>query len=209
MALGDSITVGVGSSNRYCAFPWLIKSRLTQQLSSPVELKVVARSGWTSTALMESLFSQDPDLIRVANVITIWIGGDDLVKAGRAFLKGKNATLLSLLLVRYKQNLTTIVYGIKQISKAKIILCTQYNPFPNSLIAVSSIQSLNQITKEVAARFGTDLALIHYAFAGREALFIQGYNGGRIEDVFNGSTPPIHPNNYGQLAATDVIFSHF
>jgi hypothetical protein len=112
------------------------------------------------------------------------------------------------MLIRYKQNLTTMVLGIKQISRAKIILCTQYNPFPNSFIAVNGIQSLNQITKEVAACFDTDLAFIHKAYAGREALFIQGYNGGRIEDALDGSTPPIHPNNYGQQAAADVIFSH-
>jgi lysophospholipase L1-like esterase len=105
MALGDSITVGVGASSRFCAYPWLIKSRIAQQLSIPVGLKIVARSGWTSAALMTSLFSQDPELIRRSNVIVIWIGGDDLVKAGRAVLKGKDANLLEIMLTRYKQTL--------------------------------------------------------------------------------------------------------
>ncbi|QGQ94307.1 SGNH/GDSL hydrolase family protein [Paenibacillus psychroresistens] len=209
MALGDSITVGVGASSRCCAYPWLIKQSLVQKLASPVGLRVVARSGWTSAALMTSLFSQDPNLIRRSNVIVIWIGGDDLVKAGRAILRGRDSKLLTLMLTRYKQNLNTMICGIKRISNAKIILCTQYNPFPNSPIAISSIQSLNQITKAAATCHRTELALIHLAFAGHEAQLIQCYNGGRIEDVFNGTTPPIHPNNAGQRVAADVIYPRF
>jgi acyl-CoA thioesterase-1 len=209
MALGDSITIGVGASTRYYAYPWLIKSRLAQQLAAPVGLMVIARSGWTSTALMTALYNQDPDHIRKANVITIWIGGDDLVKAGRAILKNRDANLLTLMLSRYKQNLATMVRGIKQISKAHIILCTQYNPFPNSPIAISSINSLNHITKEIAAKFNTELAPVHSAFIGHEASFIQDYNGGKIEAVFDAATPPIHPNNEGQLMAAGVIYPHF
>jgi lysophospholipase L1-like esterase len=102
-----------------------------------------------------------------------------------------------------------MIRGIKQISSAKIILCTQYNPFPNSPIAISSIKSLNQITKAAAIYYGTELAPIHLAYSGSEALLIQGYNGGRIEDVFNGATPPIHPNNAGQRVAADVIYPLF
>jgi acyl-CoA thioesterase I len=209
MALGDSITVGVDASSRYSAYPWLIKSRLIQQLSPPVGLGIIARSGWSSTALMTALFNQDPDRIRRTNVIIIWIGGVDMLNAGRAILKGKDANLLTLHLTRYKQNLTTMIRGIKQISRAKIILCTQYNPFPNSPIAINGIQSLNQIIKEAAASFCTDLAPIHSAFSGSEHLLIQGYNSGRIEDVFDAASPPIHPNNEGQLVAADVIYSRF
>lgn len=209
MALGDSITVGEDASSRYCAYPYLIKSRLGQRLSSHIELKIIARSGWTSTVLMTALFNQDPDYIRRSKVIIVWIGGDDLVKAGRAILQGSDANSLTLMLTSYKKNLTTMVRGIKQISRAKIILCTQYNPFPHSPIAVSAIKSLNQITKEVAASFHTDLAPVHTAFAGREALLIQGYNGGKIEDVFDGAIPPIHPNNEGQRVAADVIYPRF
>jgi acyl-CoA thioesterase-1 len=209
MALGDSITVGEGVSSRFCAYPYLIKSQLAGRLSSPIELKVIAHSGWTSTVLMTALFNQDPDLIRSAKVITIWIGGDDLVKAGRAILRGKDTNLLPIMLTQYKQNLRIMVRGIKQISKANIILCTQYNPFPHSPIAVGAIQSLNQITKEISSNYNTELAPVHTAFAGREAFLIQGYNGGRIEDVFDGSVPPIHPNNEGQRVATDVIYPRF
>jgi acyl-CoA thioesterase-1 len=209
IALGDSITIGEGADSRYCAYPWLIKSWLAQQMVAPVGLKVIARSGWTSTTLITALFNQDPDLIRKANIITIWIGGDDLVKAGRAILKNRDGNLLTLMLSRYKQNLTSMIRGINQISKAQIILCTQYNPFPNSPIAVSSINSLNHITKEIAVKFNTELAPVHSAFIGHEASFIQDYNGGKIEAVFDAATPPIHPNNEGQRMAAGVIYPHF
>jgi acyl-CoA thioesterase-1 len=209
MALGDSITVGVGASSRYCAYPWLIKSRLTEQLSPSVRLSIIARSGWSSTALMTSLFNQDPDRIRRTNVVIIWVGGVDMLNAGRAILRGKDANLLNLHLTRYKQNLTTMIRGIKQISRAKIILCTQFNPFPNSPIAVNGIHSLNQITKEAAACFCTGLAPIHTAYSGSEYLLIQGYKSGSIEDVFNESSPPIHPNDEGQRVAADVIYTRF
>jgi acyl-CoA thioesterase I len=209
MALGDSITVGVGATSRYCAYPWLIKSRLTEQLSPPVRLSIIARSGWSSTALLTCLFNQDPDRIRRTNAVIIWIGGVDMINAGRAILRGKDENLLALHLTRYKQNLTTMIRGIKQISRAKIILCTQYNPFPNSRIAVNGILSLNRIIKEAAASYCTDLAPIHAAFSGSEYLLIQGYNSGRIEDVFNEASPPVHPNNEGQRVAADVIYSRF
>ncbi|MDB5054639.1 MAG: hypothetical protein JWM44_2689 [Bacilli bacterium] len=209
IALGDSITVGVGATSRYYAYPWLIKSLLDQQICAPIQLKVLARSGWTSSVLKTALFSQDPLFIQRATVISIWIGGDDLAKSGFLLLLGGDPNILSAALLRYKQNITSMIAGIRQISRAKIILCTQYNPFPNSAIAVNGIHSLNEITKKTAASFSITVAPIHYAFAGHEAHLIHGYTNGLIEEAYNRSSFPIHPNNAGQRVAQEIILSRF
>ncbi|MNN41101.1 hypothetical protein D3C81_1551990 [compost metagenome] len=108
---------------------------------------------------------------------------------------------------------------IKKGSRARIICCTQYNPFPNSPLAADWISRLNAVTYQVAQSCGANVAPTHKWFEGKQADLIYGYKKGRIEDALSGSLP-IHPNDRGHrviakgltpylLAKNDVVVKKF
>jgi lysophospholipase L1-like esterase len=200
-ALGDSITAGQSASSVAFAYPNLIISNLKQ---TQPRLYVLARSGWTSSVLMDAMINQEPEYLQRSNTISIWIGGDDLIKAGLAILNGSSPNIFQTTLFQYQSNLSSMVRELRTISNARIVICTQYNPFPNNPIAVNSINSLNQITRNVAKQSGATLADTYRLFEGRQSMLIKGYKTGRYEDALRGS-PPIHPNNKGHAAIAGFL----
>lgn len=203
-ALGDSVTAGESVSSPKLAYPSLIVSTLRKQ-SRKVRGQVLAQPGWTSKALETAVFENSPLPLEQSTSINILVGGDDLAYAALAVLRGAPLKALQDSLLIYKQEISTLVRAIKRISKARIILCTQYNPFPNSPIAVDGIQALNLATETAAAELGVTLALVHEWFAGNQAALISGYRTGRVEDALSGQLP-IHPNNKGhQVLANGLL----
>jgi len=179
------------------AYPCVIE-RLLREKACPTAVTKFAYPGWTSTDLRLALAERDYSPVRDSDMASIWIGGDNLIAAGLLILKGAGTQAIPKLLSQYENDVTAIVKDIRRSSKASIVLCTQYNPFPNSPLAVQAIQSLNGITQRMASRYRTKLAPAHQWFAGNQAELIAGYRNGRLEDVSEGSLP-VHPNDKGQM----------
>lgn len=61
LALGDSYTIGESVCDT-CRFPEQLKDSLIQNLgtSDPVELKIIARTGWTTTNLINAIAAEKP-----------------------------------------------------------------------------------------------------------------------------------------------------
>ncbi|GAA4280644.1 SGNH/GDSL hydrolase family protein [Gaetbulibacter aestuarii] len=61
LALGDSYTIGE-SVCETCRFPEQLKDSLIQNLSSgdPVELKIIAKTGWTTSNLIQGISTENP-----------------------------------------------------------------------------------------------------------------------------------------------------
>jgi len=202
-AMGDSITSGVGATCLAKAYPQRILGLLHSQHKSAC-LQVEAYPGWTSLDLLRAL-NQDPTRLRNSTVVSIWVGGDDLVLAGISMLKGADKRVIPDILSRFKHDMSKIIITVRKFSPTKIVLCTQYNPFPNSSIAIEAIAALNGITEQVAKSHHVFLAPTHRWFEGRQPQLISGYQTGRLEDA-QGGTLPVHPNNLGhQLIAQRLI----
>jgi len=204
LALGDSITYGQSASaadNRYCS---RILNQLESRSSSPVHGQVIAQPGWTSATLAGAL---GPCLgaIRRCDTVTIWIGGNDLGLA--AMNRGISEETVKHTLLRYQQNLARICGAVRNVSHARIVLCTQYNPFPKSPIAARAVRALNAVTKQTAKQFRCDVAPVHKWFAGRESQLIAGYNGGRLEDAIRGPRP-VHPNDRGHAVIAQGLLPY-
>lgn len=203
-ALGDSITFGENASSFKNAYPQLIVSSLN---SSSYRYKgyVLARPGWNSYDLLNAMIWQGSPLISYSSIVSIWIGGVDLANAAILTLKNKQPFSSKQILTRYRTHLSTMLSQIKKGSRARIVCCTQYNPFPNSPLAVEGIGGLNEMTHQVAQSYGVDVAPAHKWFEGKQADLIYGYKKGRIEDALHGSLP-IHPNDEGHRAiATGLL----
>ncbi|SDG26152.1 Lysophospholipase L1 [Fontibacillus panacisegetis] len=197
-ALGDSITFGENASSFKNAYPQLAVASLNS-CSCKTTGYVLARPGWNSYDLLDSVIWQGSSMISHSSVVSIWIGGVDLANAALFSLRNKQPFSTKEILSVYKRNLCSMINRIKKGSRARIVLCTQYNPFPNSPLAADWINRLNAVTNQVAQSCSVNVAPAHQWFEGKQAELIYGYKKGRIEDALSGSLP-IHPNDRGHRA---------
>jgi lysophospholipase L1-like esterase len=145
---------------------------------------------------LEAVIWRGDPVIHHSSVVSVWIGGVDLANTALASLKSKKPLAIKQFVASYKRNLGGIFTQIRRGSRARIICCTQYNPFPNSPLAVESISGLNQIITELAHHFNVIVVPAHKWFEGKQADLIYGYQNGKIEDALSGHLP-IHPNDRG------------
>src|SRR5579875_2457287 len=206
-ALGDSITAGEGASAPWHAYPDKLIAMLNQRRSDNYATgEVLAEPGWTSTALESAVIQNPTTYLTGATVITIWVGGDDLAQAAISTLSGASKETIARSIRNYGVHLVNLVQFIKTVSKAHIILCTQYNPFPNTPMAGEAIGILNEQTLQSAKATGASVAPSASWFAGRQAELIAGYKTGRIQDVLHSHPLPIHPNNRGHQVIAEGLY---
>lgn len=205
IALGDSITFGQEASSPALAYPRLIASK-AKSAGAQASAAALAQSAWTSRDLAEAVVD-NPAPLRGSSAVSVWIGGNDLILTGLAFLNSPHIALFQAAVIRYEHNLQVILHVIARFRPARIVCCTQYNPFPNSTMAVEGIKKLNEATFRAAKRAGAQIAPVHAWFAGREAGLIRGYRSGRLEEAATGRAP-IHPNNAGHQLIADNLYPY-
>jgi len=206
-ALGDSITYGEMATSPCFAYPSRVVAKLRNTRGTPAVGEVLAEPGWTCEALATAVFSNPATTLAQSNTISIFVGGDNLAAAGLALYRGARKSVLAASLRNYGESLGRLIGGIRRVSKAKIIVCTQYNPFPNSPLAVQGISALNGVSETIAKGTQCVIAPVHAAFVGREALLISGYRTGRLQDVLTSNGLPIHPNDAGHAVIADSLFA--
>lgn len=196
-ALGDSITFGENASSFEKAYPQLAVATLnSRSRNGKVTGYVLARPGWSSYDLLNAAVRKGSGIISQSSVISVWVGGVDLLNTALVSLKNKQPLAITQSLNSYGRNLRSLLTHIQRESHARIICCTQYNPFPNSPLAVESIERLNRTTIEVAKSCDVNVAPVHNWFEGKQEYLIFGYRNGKIEDALSGSLP-VHPNDQG------------
>jgi lysophospholipase L1-like esterase len=203
LALGDSITFGQNASSSRRAYPSKVASML-QLKGIQAKLIVLAQPSWTSADLAEEI-DIDPSLIECAKVVTVWIGGNDLIRYGLSSLRQPAAPILGMM-NRYKRTLDMILGMVRIMGVKHIICCTQYNPFPNSAIAVDAIRIMNQLITSSATTNRCLVAPVDHWFSGNEGSLIYGYRGGHAEDALRGFAA-VHPNDQGHEVIASGLFS--
>lgn len=194
-ALGDSITAGEDATSPPLAYPRLAV-RLLRGRGVQAAGRVLAVPGWTSADLRQSVALNPITPLREATAVSVWVGGNDVARAGLAMAGGASEDIVKHVLAGYAVNLAATVQLIRTVSDARILLCTQYNPFPNTPLSCQAIDSLNDITASVAKRNRATLVPVHRWIDGSQAALLADYRTGRIEDALRGPLP-IHPNNRG------------
>jgi len=194
-ALGDSITFGENASSLAQSYPRLIVSALHSK-SCRAQGFVLAQPGWNSYDLLDALIWRGAPVISHSSVVSVWIGGVDLANTALAALRSKTAPEVKHMIANYERNLSSIFTQIQAGSCARIVCCTQYNPFPKSPLAVDAVSKLNLLISEISNHFNVTVAPAHKWFERKQAELIYGFQHGKIEDALGGFLP-IHPNNRG------------
>ena len=155
-----------------------------------------------------ALFENPIAYVAEAQTITLFIGGDDIGDAALAVAEGAPIHIIESAIQSYATHTTRMLKSISRVSKAHVIVCTQYNPFPNTPAASTSIDALNMVTTRIATATGASVAPVHAWFAGNQAALIAGYRTGRIQDALRGVLP-IHPNNEGHSVIANGLLPLF
>ncbi|RFN59409.1 SGNH/GDSL hydrolase family protein [Marixanthomonas ophiurae] len=71
LALGDSYTIGESVCDT-CRFPEQLKKELDQRLNEQGDLKIIAKTGWTTTDLLNAIAQQKPS--NKYDLVTLLIG---------------------------------------------------------------------------------------------------------------------------------------
>ena len=203
LALGDSITHGynaTGESRRYAV---LLAEKLNRLERTSVHIH--AKPGWTASQLAASLQKVPECILREAAIITVMVGGNDLLRAMPWYLNDADSGR-----DRLDQSFSPAMREILRLAPgrpgARRLLCTVYNPFPEWDLACTAVDDLNGMIRRAAAEHRCQLASIHQSYAGRERDLVDGYRGGHSDD-FRLVRNPIHPNDSGHALLAEELFA--
>lgn len=213
-AFGDSITGGnnVRKRDRY---PMVLAGLTEQHTRRPVYVRNMGKSGMSSTGLLKLLHTRQMlNAVHHAHYITVCIGGDDLIYAYFKWRLLRNQVYLDEGIQKFARNFHEICHLFATVATGRVVLSTFYNPFPNTPLAVNTVEYCNyRIIQPIAAQHGFPVTDIYAAFRGREPFLLKHYRSGLLEE-YRPFSPhsPIHPNEPGyrviahQFAAPLLMF---
>ncbi|TCP23486.1 lysophospholipase L1-like esterase [Scopulibacillus darangshiensis] len=188
-ALGDSLTVGVGTAIFTPGFTGRYRELSEQALNTSIYQNVYAKIGATSGEILQILdLPEVTASIRTSKIITITAGANDLIDAGQQYLITKDAGILEKALKTSMANISRIINRIHAVHNPKnnnyiIRLLNLYNPFPNIPAADPWIERFNRHLTLFGQEPHIAVADIYHAFAGRQNALL--------------SSDHIHPNAEG------------
>ena len=171
VSLGDSLAVGVGSSDpRERGYAPIYRDLLAEGTGRDVRLVQLGVSGETSGSFVSGT---DPQLARAEAAlqenpgafVTLSLGGNDLLRVANGTDAEREAAL-----ARYAGNLDRILKSLKNASEPepRISVLALYNPAPSSFTDEWAGR-MNETVRAVAARNGATVAAGDEAFRGHEA----------------------------------------
>ena len=202
LALGDSITHGYDASNEAEKYVTKLVQHLNEKKKT--SFYVHAKPGWTSQQLLKSLDRIPQCIVEEAELISLLIGGNDLIKAMPWFLHDKDEGMFRLRQSFYPQ-VEQIIDKVNVNPEAIFMLCTIYNPFPNSDLAIFAVDGLNTMLKQIAEQKHCVLVPVHHYYGGNEQELVNRFKRGALED-FRLFKNPIHPNDLGHTRIAEAIF---
>lgn len=116
VALGDSLTIGVGSSLFTPGFVERYREMAAGSLAKQIRLYVFARSGYETKHLIQRLTDERLQAsIKDAQIITITAGGNDFIRAKQTFNKSANETAFIESLQTTKRNISKVICSIHEL----------------------------------------------------------------------------------------------
>lgn len=189
VALGDSLTVGVGASFLAPGFVGRYVRLTEEKLNTHVCAGIYAKSGIETGGVLQIV--ESPELhqkIKHANIITISAGGNDLIQASKEFVESRDTTDLTQSVKECHNNMVKIMETIHELKKECgvpfiIYLLNLYNPLPEIALADTWVRFFNRQLNSFDNGKTIRVADIYSVFKGRQ------------EDLL--SKDRIHPNNLG------------
>ncbi|MCM2532094.1 GDSL-type esterase/lipase family protein [Neobacillus pocheonensis] len=189
VAIGDSISAGVGTSLFSPGFVHRYRRMAELELDDQVLVHVFARPGAVTKDVLNEL-KQDfiRERIKEADIITITAGTNDLINAARKYQTDKNADGLKISFQECKENFSAMMKVIAKLKKEAlrpfvIRIFHLYNPFPKEDFAIKWVKNFNHFLKSLAKDYHISIVEINQVFKEYESEYL--------------SIDRIHPNDIG------------
>ncbi|WP_295773821.1 SGNH/GDSL hydrolase family protein [uncultured Limosilactobacillus sp.] len=164
VAIGDSLTQGVGDQKQQGGYVGIIKHLLANQYHNQVITYNYGKSGDRSDQILQRLHNQSiiQHNLKPADVIVMTVGGNDLSQVLYAKAPGKSANQVETAVqkagISYRKKLRQLMRAIRQENKtAPIFVISIYNPyyvyFPNVTTMENSVTIWNHYTQATVQKY--------------------------------------------------------
>lgn len=195
-ALGDSLTVGTGAvfSGGFVQQYAQLTERI---LNTLIKVHIYAENGLKTADLLGLITRRKSvrTVISRANIITITIGGNDLLQANLLFQKMGDYYIFNYTLENMYKNMKTLLSEIDSLKLAAntpyfIIIIGLYNPFPSIPYSEYWVNKFNQLFS---------------SFESKNIKFVNIFNLFKFNNQLISSFDQLHPNYKGyQLVAQKI-----
>ncbi|HEM6309089.1 TPA: SGNH/GDSL hydrolase family protein [Streptococcus suis] len=206
LALGDSLTEGVGDTTGQGGFVPLLAQSLVNEYGYEVDYKNFGVSGNTSNQILKRMTADESikDYLKKADFMTLTVGGNDLRKVILSNFSNLKISTFVKPAKDYSKRLETIIQTAQQANPSlPIYVVGIYNPFYISFPEMTEMQTIvdnwNQTTEQVTQKFKNVYFvpindLLYRGLDGESGVSqVSGQSGNNLlyeEDNF-------HPNNTG------------
>lgn len=160
VAIGDSLTEGVGDSSKQGGYvPYVVKFISEQKAVDDVQVSNLGKRGDRTDQLLERL-KQDEIAAKVAraDIVFMTIGGNDMMKVVRDFFYNISFKTFEKEQNKYEVRLSQVLDKVREMNPdAHIYLIGLYNPFLHSLKSVNEINIIvnqwNEASEKVAGQY--------------------------------------------------------
>ncbi|HEM2622807.1 TPA: SGNH/GDSL hydrolase family protein [Streptococcus suis] len=206
VALGDSLTEGVGDTTGQGGFVPLLAQSLTNDYGYEVDYKNFGVSGNTSNQILKRM-KEDGELIsylKTADLLTLTVGGNDLRKAIIKNIANLKVSTFDKPAKDYGKRLDTIIKTARKNNpNLPIYVVGIYNPlylnFPELTEMQTIVDNWNTMTEQITEKYQ------HVYFVPNNDLLYKGLegeagisqNGSQVTNNLLYEEDSFHPNNTG------------
>lgn len=222
-ALGDSLTEGVGDATGQGGFVPLFAKEIENSTGGSVSSQNFGKAGDTSTQIYNRMMKSKKitDGLKKANIITITIGGNDVLKVIR-----DNVTKLSSMTEKdfvkpeelYQARVKKLLDKIRENnSQAQIYVLGIYNPFylnfPDLTVMQNVIDSWNTATAGVVSQekntYFIPINNLLYKGSGDKQAVEADSSTSAVANNLLYTEDHFHPNNIGYQIMADAVFASY
>ena len=222
-ALGDSLTEGVGDATGQGGFVPLFAKEIENSTGGSVSSQNFGKAGDTSTQIYNRMMKSKKitDGLKKANIITITIGGNDVLKVIR-----DNVTKLSSMTEKdfvkqeelYQARVKKLLDKIREDNpQAQIYVLGIYNPFylnfPDLTVMQNVIDSWNTATAGVVSQekntYFIPINNLLYKGSGDKQAVEADSSTSAVANNLLYTEDHFHPNNIGYQIMADAVFASY
>ncbi|MGT2958088.1 GDSL family lipase [Streptococcus bovimastitidis] len=217
IAIGDSLTEGVGDSTGQGGFIPLLKKDIEAHYPVTIQTQNYGVSGNTSLQILTRM-RQDKSLqadLKNADLMTLTVGGNDVMAVIRKDLTNLDISSFDQPMLDYQERLEKIITIAKKSNKdIHIYVLGIYNPFYLNFPEITQMQEIvdnwNQKTKKTIAQYDN----VHFVpindqlykgVDGKEGIVQSEGDKKRILNDVLYSGDHFHPNNIGYQIMSDTV----
>lgn len=218
VAVGDSLTEGVGDETDSGGFVPLVAHKLESQYQiENIQTENFGVSGERSDQILKRV-NQDDDLrssLRSADLITLTVGGNDLMQAFQKNLTATSPKKFNSAIDKYAQNVEKIITKTRALnSEAPIYIVGIYNPYYLNFQKIKGMQTVvdnwNARTKELAEEnnltyFVPVNDLLYKGYTDTTASSQTTNDSETVSNNLLSTTDNFHPNNLGYQVMANAI----